>query len=184
VTATPGRRQLHTKLRAFQGDAGTSELRGCRWRRFISDRVARQLSWLGIHKDTFTRTRSGGAYKWHWHTAAATGDAECRSRTRRSHFSSSPAIRRRSRSRPRATFRPESQAGADGAGRVPDKRSRREILRGGCVMRHLGQSRSWPALPVAKCRDEAWGLGDQHFSCHERPPIGSLPSATRAGDHL
>jgi dTDP-4-amino-4,6-dideoxygalactose transaminase len=32
-----------------------------------SDRVARQLSWLGIDKDTFTRTQSGGAYKWHYH---------------------------------------------------------------------------------------------------------------------
>lgn len=30
------------------------------------DKVARQQSWLGIDKDTFSRTQSGGAYKWYY----------------------------------------------------------------------------------------------------------------------
>lgn len=30
------------------------------------DKIARQQSWLGIDKDTFSRTNSGGAYKWHY----------------------------------------------------------------------------------------------------------------------
>ncbi len=30
------------------------------------DALVRQQSWLGIDKDTFTRTLSGGAYKWHY----------------------------------------------------------------------------------------------------------------------
>ncbi|MGU3363051.1 DegT/DnrJ/EryC1/StrS family aminotransferase [Methylobacterium sp. M6A4_1b] len=30
------------------------------------DRTVRQLSWLGIDKDTFARTNSGGAYKWYY----------------------------------------------------------------------------------------------------------------------
>lgn len=30
------------------------------------DKVARQQSWLGIDKDTFSRSQSGGAYKWHY----------------------------------------------------------------------------------------------------------------------
>ena len=30
------------------------------------DKIARQQSWLGIDKDTFSRTQSGGAYKWYY----------------------------------------------------------------------------------------------------------------------
>ncbi|MCJ2073096.1 DegT/DnrJ/EryC1/StrS family aminotransferase [Methylobacterium sp. J-030] len=30
------------------------------------DKAARQMSWLGIDKDTFTRTNSAGAYKWYY----------------------------------------------------------------------------------------------------------------------
>ena len=30
------------------------------------DKIARQQSWLGIDKDTFSRTHSSGAYKWHY----------------------------------------------------------------------------------------------------------------------
>lgn len=30
------------------------------------DSIARQQSWLGIDKDTFSRTHSSGAYKWHY----------------------------------------------------------------------------------------------------------------------
>jgi dTDP-4-amino-4,6-dideoxygalactose transaminase len=31
-----------------------------------SDRLVRQLSWLGIDKDTFSRMQGGGAYKWYY----------------------------------------------------------------------------------------------------------------------
>lgn len=30
------------------------------------DKIVRQQSWLGIDKDTFSRSQSGGAYKWHY----------------------------------------------------------------------------------------------------------------------
>ncbi|WAX98155.1 DegT/DnrJ/EryC1/StrS aminotransferase family protein (plasmid) [Aminobacter sp. NyZ550] len=30
------------------------------------DKLVRQLSWLGIDKDTFTRSQSGGVYKWYY----------------------------------------------------------------------------------------------------------------------
>ena len=30
------------------------------------DKIVRQQSWLGIDKDTFSRTQSGGTYKWYY----------------------------------------------------------------------------------------------------------------------